>query len=218
MSYIANLTVENGNLVINGSTVTIPDESGIPDEIGQHKRGGIIYYIFQPNETEYVEGEVHGLVATEKDLPYTYSFGFSEYSGNTTPSTSIGSGSGNTATIVSEIAAVYPDFKSAARAARACRDGGYDDWFLPSLDEMNMMCPPLWDGYLETLYTAPESSGVQKPYWTSSSYAEGGCWGYLFFSDIVKEADWNNGNPGWYGWGGSTVPTELRLVRPIRKF
>lgn len=208
MSYIANILVENGNLVIN--------EDSIPDVVGSHKRGGIIYHIFQPGETGYVSEEIHGLVAAPVDLPYKYQFAYQGWTGNTTPGSDFLDGSGNTTALIDEFATYSTEFKHAARAARAYQGGGYTDWYLGSLKEMNYMCPALWDGHLEYINTIPEAETGWSPYWSSTSY-ESGAMGALFMSDVVVESGWNSGNPGWAGWGGST-PEVYRLVRPIRKF
>ena len=61
------------------------------------------------------------------------------YSGSTgAQGTAIGTGLTNTNTI---IAAKGTSYSYAARVARACADGGFNDWYLPSKDELRK----LWD-------------------------------------------------------------------------
>lgn len=214
MGYIANITVENGNLVIN--------EDSIPDEVGAHKRGGIIYHIFQPGETGYIPGEIHGLVAAPVDLPYLYVAAYVGWTGNTeTTSSDFLSGIENTNKLIDEFNSYSTEFKHAARAARAYQGGGYTDWYLGSLKEHTYMCPALWAGHLEYINTIAEGQQGWGVYWTSTTYqiseGVGGFMGALFMSDAVVESGWNNGEPGWAGAGGS-VPEVYRHVRPIRKF
>lgn len=196
---------------------TTATTTAAPDTVGTHTRGGIIYYLFVDGDAGYVEGETHGLVVAENDLPYTYPFMNSTYSGFTTEDQSaIGDGTANTVTLVSEANLISTDFINAAKACDNYKGGGYSDWFLPSLEEMNWLCPPLWDGQV-VMNIMPETSGLQQVYWTSSCYATG-IWGYLYFSDVAIASGWDSGSPGWYGWGGLTTPETLRLVRPVRKF
>ena len=86
------------------------------------------------------ESGEHGLVATEADQveglvafpgPWNYQPGASF-----TPVRSIGAGASNTATLVSEIG-------EGEYAAAHCNDlvhEGFDDWFLPSANELEQLC------------------------------------------------------------------------------
>lgn len=95
-------------------------------EIGDSHEGGFIFYLDATGE--------HGLIASEADLGEA-GWGCK---GNTTPiaqDLSIGSGSSNTLFIVT--ACSEPDI-----AAKICADlnlNGFDDWFLPSSDELEQL-------------------------------------------------------------------------------
>jgi len=105
--------------------------------------------------------------------------------------TGIGSGAANTATIVSvQGAGTY--------AASVCADlsiGGYEDWFLPSMDELNLM-------YAQKGIIGGLSSSI-SPYYSSSETASWTAWVQYFSS--------GNQDAGYYkDYGG--------LVRAIRAF
>ena len=97
-----------------------------PFSIGQSYGGGIIFYL---------DGSgVHGLIAATIDQTVGASWGCSgTLIGGT--STSIGTGQANTTTILASCS-------EAGKAAWICNElvlNGYDDWYLPSKDELNQM-------------------------------------------------------------------------------
>lgn len=118
-------------------------------QIGTEYAGGIVFYIDETGK--------HGLVCAPSDQYY----GFWGCYGVNVPgvkSTAFGTGSANTALIV---ATGLPS------AAKVCDDlvlNGFDDWYLPSLDELTMMKNNLYKngkGGFSTFY-----GGY---YWSSSS-------------------------------------------------
>ena len=108
------------------STVTILSYQTSPVYIGQNYEGGIIFYVDGTGQ--------HGLIAATSDQSTGAQWGcYGTTIGGT--STAIGNGQANTYAIVNGCT-------TAGIAARICYDlvlNGYDDWFLPSKDELNQM-------------------------------------------------------------------------------
>ena len=136
--------------------------------IGQSYGGGIIFYIDGTG--------LHGLiVATSNQSSSGAEWGcYGTAIGGT--STAIGTGQANTTAIVNGCS-------TADIAARICTDlvlNGYDDWFLPSKDELNQ------------IYVQKAAIGgiVGEVYWSSSEYDSSGysailAW-FQYFSDGLQ--------------------------------
>lgn len=101
--------------------------------VGTSYGGGKIAYIFQPTDPGYVEGQTHGLIAASSDQGTLVTW----YNGSNTTTgatgTALGTGSTNTTSIINN------QGNTGSYAAKICRDyagGGYNDWYLPSKDEL----------------------------------------------------------------------------------
>jgi hypothetical protein len=133
--------------------------------LGDTFGGGIVGYIFKPGDIGYVAGETHGIIAALSDLSLLYTWGpgaYSQYFHNI--SNLIGKGKNNTDTILAVGIIINANFP-AALAAKNYKDGVYNDWFLPSRDDLLALKLNLASNNKGNFYT----SGSQTTgYWSSS--------------------------------------------------
>lgn len=158
-------------------------------KIGDHFQGGTVFYIFKSSDEGYDHQYKHGLIAAPDSLEVNESWGNTATKGAS--ETGIGCGKENTKEIVK---ASY-GISCAASYCDNLVNGGYDDWYLPSLVELNQ------------LYIQRDIIGGFKPesYW-SSTKREG-----------------NLDNDAWmqdfYNGSGAFMQSYYGLkVRPIRSF
>jgi len=168
------------------SITVAPAGKSIGDEFG----GGKIAYILQAGESiGYIDAEgnaqtqaydanvQHGLIAAAEDqstgIIWAVSGKQTTAVGGTGTGTAIGTGAANTLKIIAQNGdgATY-----AAGLARAYRGGEYDDWYLPSKEELNKL-------YLNLYLHEPSLGGfVASNYWSSSEYSATNAWSQAFYS------------------------------------
>jgi hypothetical protein len=136
-----------------------------PPAIGTPYQGGVIAYILLAGDPGYIAGQTHGLIASIADISTGASWGC--FGVNIATQIFIGQGATNTANIL----AGCPTAGIAARLCDSYVSGIYDDWYLPSRNE------------LDKLYTNRVAIGgfTTNYYWSSSqNNASAGFCRYFF--------------------------------------
>ncbi len=152
--------------------------------IGEHFGGGIIFYLNQSGN--------HGLIAAPADLEEPASWSRKDTL-NKAKNTAIGAGAGNSYRIVKTQG--YPVYEEDTYAALECMEfmlNGYQDWYLPSKDELN------------ELYKQQNIIGGFRPYsyWSSSEKDVSTAW-FQNFSNGQQLLE---------------IKTAGYALRPVRRF
>ena len=181
----------NGELQVHNGTTWTNMIGGVasvvPINVGDSYGGGTVIYLFQSGNIGYVAGEFHGVIIANDDAGYS-PWGCS---GTTTNATGIviGSATQNTANIIAS--------NCSGTAAQLCvdyRGGGYSDWSLPSIDELNIV-------FTNKSYLP--SSLSQYLYWSSSETS----------SAAAYRKDMRNTGTGSAPSFGKTSNSHVRAVR-----
>lgn len=147
----------NGKAWLNMSADTLTS----PIVIGANYGGGKIAYILQQGDSGYTANQLHGLIVA----PVSVIVWSNDYAITGATGTALGTGDANTNKIVSSQGA-------GNYAAKLCADlvlNGYNDWYLPSKDELNK------------LYINKNEIGFSNSvYWSSSEYDNTNAWGQFF--------------------------------------
>jgi hypothetical protein len=119
-------------------------------------------------------------------------------------STAIGAGKRNTQLIVEYLKTTG----ETGKAAQLCANlnfGGYNDWFLPSRDELDLIYKNLIHRNLGSFKTAQDRANQTHVYWSSSQYNNYVTWNQYF-------------NDGFQNYATSLGKSDTFSVRAIRSF
>jgi hypothetical protein len=181
-------------------------------QIGDNYQGGTIAYILREADPGYVAGEIHGLIRSINSQ--TRSWGcIGDYMGTT--STDFGTGESNTIEIVNNC--------TGDTAAKYCYDlveNGYDDWFLPSLNELSKFPVGIFNH--QKFWTSSEMSSVNSylvgedgyytyPWQWAWQTASNGNYYYNYIQ--IPTWNWNGYVNQFESFKGSTQP-----FYPVRRF
>ncbi|MDD2722984.1 MAG: DUF1566 domain-containing protein [Methylovulum sp.] len=138
--------------------------------IGKTYQGGLIFYVDASGE--------HGLVAAPKDQSTGIQWYNGSYFDTGATATAVGTGAANTSKIIkAQGAGSY-----AAKLAANLVLGGYDDWFLPSKDELNLMYKNIGPGAAAPLTNV--GGFASDTYWSSSEFGSSTAWNQNFGSGV----------------------------------
>lgn len=169
----------------NTATVTINLNDvieALPATVGEFRDGGVVFWV---DPTDNTKGLVCAI--TNQNSSMTVAWGCLGSDIGATD-TAIGTGATNTATIVAN------SCSASGTAAKIISDlvlNGYDDWFLPSKDELNEMY--LNRDIINTTAGANGGGNFSQGYWSSSEGASDiQAWAHIF--DTNLQVDTNRGN------------------------
>ncbi len=151
--------------------------SGFTHYIGEEFGGGVIFHLFID-----AQGIEHGLIVDKTDLST------SQVSSNVASNLigqsaqSIWDGLSNSNAIVAQAGHT----NSAAILCLNSTNGGQSDWYLPSLQELNM----LWNNYYTVARSLAQISGAAQlqlnNYWSSSEFDNNNAWAFTFSNGFAN--------------------------------
>ena len=162
--------ITNASTDFSGISASI----AVPYIVGQAALGGKIAYILQPSDPGYDANVQHGLIASTSDISAGIQWYNGTYKNTGAIGTVIGTGLSNTNTIIASQGATETSY--AAGLARAHNGGGYTDWYLPSINE------------LEKLHLNRTAIGgfTNNFYWSSTEFDANVAW-LQDFSDGIQD-------------------------------
>ena len=190
------VTINYTNNACSAASATYSTATNVSNlTVGQTFQGGKIAYILRSGDPGYLAGQTHGLIAALADQ----SIGAEWITGGSTQTT----WNGNTSTALGKGQANTNFMKAQAGytggAAKVCDDytntetgtGVFSDWYLPSQNEIAVLCAS---------YSHIGGFTAEK-YWCSSEYTDG---------SNARKYTFYFCNPGW------DTKVSLRYVRAVR--
>ena len=174
--------VAGSNISIVGNTISATGGSSNDFYLGQDTLGGIVFYIYIGSD-----GNQHGLIVNKNESSAQWQSSYS-----TTNATRSWDGVYNTGLMTSSPAANY---------VNGLTDGGFTDWYLPSIDELSI----LWHNRFHAnngLNAGGFTLFSGDLYWSSTENSAYSAFNFSFF----------------YGNTGNYYKTDTHNVRAVRAF
>ena len=153
---------------------------GFTHYIGEEFGGGVIFHLWKDNT-----GVEHGLIVDKTDLSTSQVW-------SNIDATLIGPSAQSSWDGLSNSNAVVGQSGHTSSAAALClnsTNGGQNDWYLPSVQELNM----LWNNYYTVARSLTQISGATQLqpalYWSSTEYVNSVAWTFFFSNG---SADYSN--------------------------
>jgi len=151
--------------------------------IGEQYGGGVIFHLWKDSTS--VE---HGLIVALTDQSTSKKW-------SNVTSTAIGTSAQSRWDGLSNSNAIVGQAGHTSSAAKLCLDlvsGGQSDWYLPSIQELNM----LWNNYYTVARTLSQIGGATQltsaDYWSSSEASDDFAWYFLFYYGYAYFSDKDN--------------------------
>jgi len=177
-------------------------EGNINIQLGDEAFGGIVFYLDETGEFGLVASgqDLHEVGGTElEEGSFGYEWGCSNINKSWSNGYSIGTGYQNTINIVNEGCVSSNGGITAAQAATNFVYEGFNDWYLPSIDELSMMMNFLGIAEDMGLFYVPPYGSFANEWYQSSTYKEGS-------DDIWQYQEYMN-------TGSCDGPTRVRAIR-----
>lgn len=166
--------------------------------IGELYGGGIIFHLWRD-----IDGNERGLIVSLEDLSTAQAFSNVDSTEIGPSARSTWDGKSNTEAIVNQEGHI----ESAASLCQSYNAGGYNDWYLPSIDELNLLYNSRFNVNKSIKEQDTGSEIGQNIYWSSTEFDINSAWYFIFSQGF-----------NYFGTSGYRKNSTRLYVRAIREF